>query len=54
MLYLLFASLQAADRVAPTPAPHGSGAEWMVIASILIPMLLLYLIVYVGSKRAVP
>ncbi len=33
--------------------PHGVGLEWLVIASVLIPALLLVVILYLGSRTTV-
>jgi hypothetical protein len=42
---LLFA--QAAD------VPHGVGLEWMPIASLLVPALLIVVLIYFGSRNTV-
>ena len=42
---LLYA--QAAD------VPHGVGLEWMPIASLIVPAVLLVLIIYLGSRNTV-
>lgn len=34
-------------------APHGTGLEWMTIAAVVVPALLVVLLVYVGSRTAV-
>ncbi len=35
-----------------TPAvPHGIGREWLPIASVLVPFLLLVIIIYAGRHR---
>ena len=39
--------------LAPTPAGYGVGLEWMPVASILIPFVLLIVIWYLGSRNAV-
>lgn len=36
-----------------TDVPHGVGLEWMPIASIVIPALLLVAIIYLGSRNTV-
>lgn len=33
--------------------PHGVGLEWMPIASLLIPALLLVIVIYLGSRNTV-
>ena len=40
-------ALQAAD------VPHGVGLEWMVVLSFAVPVLVLLLILYLGSKNTV-
>jgi hypothetical protein len=42
---LLYA--QAAD------VPHGVGLEWMPIASLIVPALLLVIVIYFGSRNTV-
>lgn len=45
-MHLLLSS-QAAE------VPHGIGLEWLVIASVLVPALLLVVILYLGSRNTV-
>ena len=33
--------------------PHGVGLEWLVLASLLVPALLLVLLLYLGSRNTV-
>ncbi|MEP0548342.1 MAG: hypothetical protein ABJF88_15505 [Rhodothermales bacterium] len=33
--------------------PHGIGLEWMPIASILVPAVLLLVLIYLGSRNTV-
>ena len=35
------------------PKPEPTGLEWMVIASVLVPMVLLAVLIYLGRKSAV-
>ena len=46
------AVLQRAASFLPD-APLGTGLEWMTIAAILLPALLLVLLVYVGQQNTV-
>jgi hypothetical protein len=48
MPMLLLWALQRADL---TPHPPPTGLEWMVIASILVPAILLAVIVFAGRRR---
>ena len=36
-----------------TEVPHGVGLEWLVIASFLVPALLLVVVIYLGSRNTV-
>ena len=33
--------------------PHGVGLEWMPIASLIVPALLLVIVIYLGSRNTV-
>jgi hypothetical protein len=43
----LLLSAQVAD------VPYGVGLEWLVIASLVVPALLLVVIIYLGSRNTV-
>ena len=43
----LFLALQASD------VPHGVGLEWMPLLSFILPVVLLLLIFFLGSKNTV-
>lgn len=36
-----------------TDAPAGTGLEWLTVASVLVPAVLLVFLVYLGSQRTV-
>jgi hypothetical protein len=44
-------ALQAGDYVAG--APSGTGLEWMTIAAVIVPALVLVALVYAGRQRTV-
>ena len=39
--------------LAPTPEGFGTGIEWMPIASVILPLLLLAVIWFLGSRNTV-
>ncbi len=39
--------------LAPTPEGYGTGLEWMPIASFLVPLVVLTVIWFLGSRNAV-
>ena len=39
--------------LAPTPEGYGTGLEWLPIASFIVPLVLLAVIWFLGSKRTV-
>jgi len=47
-----FAVLQSAASFLPD-APLGTGLEWMTVAAVLVPALLLVLLVYAGPQDTV-
>ncbi len=38
---------------APADVSPGTGLEWMTVASVLVPTVLIIVLVYLGSKRTV-
>ena len=47
MMLTLFALL------APTPEGYGVGLEWMPLASVIVPIVLLMAIIWLGSRNTV-
>jgi hypothetical protein len=37
----------------PLPEGYGTGLEWMVVASVLVPFVLLLLLLWLGSRNTV-
>lgn len=49
-MLLLILALQDA---APMPEPDPTGLEWMTVASVLVPMVLLAVLIYLGRRNTV-
>lgn len=52
MLLLVLLLFQQGAGVVPN-APLGTGLEWMTLAAVLVPALLLVVLVYVGAEKTV-
>ena len=45
--------LLLALRLGPTPEGYGTGLEWMPVAAVVVPVVVLLLIVWLGSRNTV-
>lgn len=53
MSYTLLLTLMQEADVFVEGAPSGTGLEWMTIASVLVPAVLVAVLVYLGSQDTV-
>lgn len=49
----LLAFLALLQEAAPMPSSSPTGLEWMVVASVVVPAVLLAVLIYLGSKTTV-
>lgn len=40
-------------RLAPLPEGYGTGLEWMPVASVVVPLVLLVIVIWLGSRNTV-
>lgn len=52
-MVMFFSLVSALQQAAGTPESMPTGLEWMTIASVVVPAVLIAILLYLGSRRTV-